>query len=156
VKVWKVILVTLVIFGAGVVAGGVLATRSQSASTEEITSKRSNQPPQQGMKPERALRMDFVDRLKKELHLTAEQLSQVEGIVQESQKRTREIWEECSPQMRAEFKATKEKINAVLNEEQRELFREMMMKHRPPHKDDKDREELPPPRDFPPREPPPE
>ena len=146
-KVWKVILVTLVIFGAGVATGSLLASRNQSDI--KTAASPNEQPSRQGMRPERALRMNFVGRLKAELHLSPEQLAQIEEIVQKSQKRTKEIWEQCSPQMKAEFKSTKEKIEAVLNNAQREQFREMMKQHRPPHKGDPNRPDGPPPPEMP-------
>lgn len=146
-KIWKVILVTLVIFGAGVMTGSLLATRSQSASKTDASL--GGQPQREGMRPERAMRMNFVGRLKEELNLTPEQLGKIEVIVQESQKRTRDIWEQCSPQMRAEYKATKEKIEAVLTEEQKEQFKEMMKQHRP-RKDDSESDGPPPREPLPP------
>ena len=132
-KIWKVILVTLVIFGAGVVTGSLLATKTHSTDSQQ-----TNQT-DPGASAPRALRMDFVDRLKGELDLSPEQLSKIETIVQESQKRTKEIWEQCSPEMHAEFKRTKEKISAVLTEEQQQKFIELMKQRRsPPRKPDEE------------------
>jgi hypothetical protein len=126
VNVWKVILVTLIIFGAGVITGGVVARRTHSRPAEESWRHSTTNRMGQGFRPERVLRMDFVTRAKEELGLTPEQLEQIELIVKESQTRTREIWDQVSPQMRAEVKATQDKIRELLTPAQRETYEELM------------------------------
>jgi len=83
--------------------------------------------------------MDFVTRAREELDLTQEQREQIETIVKESQARTRAYWEQCSPQIRAEFKATQNKIREVLTPEQCEKFEQIMKQRRPSHREDRGR-----------------
>ena len=92
-----------------------------------------------------------MTRVGDELSLTTEQKEQIEAILRESQERTRALWEEISPQMRAEFQATQEKIRDVLTPEQQQQFEELMKKGREPRRGDRDRRRPGP--DEPPGEP---
>ena len=158
-KLWKVILVTLVIFSTGAITGAVVA-RKTLPSTPETSWRASatNRMGQAFRPPDRLMRKDFVRRIQSELELTPEQADQMEAIVQESQARTRQLWEQVAPQLRAEFKATQERIQEVLTPEQEQRFEELMKKRRPTRHEERDRREpgpeppggLPPPADIPP------
>jgi Spy/CpxP family protein refolding chaperone len=148
VNTWKVILATMVIFGAGVVTGGLLvhkfslAASERSAPTAEEHARASHfahtagtnrpaQPPSAGM------RLDFLRRAQRELDLTAEQRERVDKIMKESQERTRKIMDPVQPQLREEVKKTREEFMGVLTPEQRTRFEEWMkqqhlQQHRPP------------------------
>lgn len=162
-NVWKVILVTLVIFSTGAITGGLLARKTTAHPPEESPPHSSTNRTHQGFRPDRMLRRDFLDRAQEELDLTPEQIGQLEVIVSESQARTRELWEEFAPQMRAEFKATQEKIRALLTPEQRKQFEQLMKNRRPPRRGDGERREprldanpehrTPPPTEKPPTKP---
>jgi len=105
------------------------------------------------------MRRDFIERVSEELDLSPEQRQEVEAVLSESQQRTRKLWEEISPQMRAEFKTTQEKIRALLTPEQQQQFETMLQKRHPPRGEDRDRRDRgpegppgPPPPDSPPPE----
>lgn len=138
-NLWKLILVTLVIFSTGAITGGLVA-RKTAAVPPDVSSGQSvtNRPPQ-GFRPDRMLRRDFLERAQAELELTPEQMEQVEMIVSESQVRTRELWEEFAPQMRAEFRVTQEKIRALLTPDQQAEFEQLMLKRRHPRRGEGDR-----------------
>jgi Spy/CpxP family protein refolding chaperone len=139
VNVWKVILVTMVIFATGAITGGLVVRKTSSESAAEPGRPSATNRLHQAFRPERMLRMDFIDRAQQELALTPEQMQQIEVILSESQARTREIWEEFSPQMRAEVKSTQQKIRDLLTPEQRGQFEELMKRRRAPRRADWER-----------------
>ncbi len=140
-NIWKVILVTLVIFGAGVITGGVVARRTHSQPGGESWRHSSTNRMGQGFRPEKVLRMEFITRAREELELTPEQIEQIELVVKESQTRTREIWEQVSPQMRAEVKAAQDRIRDLLTPAQRVTFEELMKQRRPSRNPERERHE---------------
>jgi Spy/CpxP family protein refolding chaperone len=143
VKYWKIILVTLVIFSTGVVTGALVARRTQRAEAGLPWRHAATNRVEQGARlPERWMRRDFVSRIQSELELTPEQAGQMEAIVRESQARTRQLWDEFSPQIRAEFKDTQARIREVLTPEQQRGFEEILKRRRPPRHED---HETPPP-----------
>lgn len=152
-KVWKVILVTAVIFASGVVTGGLVARKTLAPAQPQEFQSSTNRPGQ-AFRPDRRMRRDFVERVAEELELTPEQSAQIEAILRESQERTRKLWEAVSPQMRAEFKATQEKIRAVLTPAQQQQFEELMKRRHPPRGQDRGRREPGP--EGPPGPPPPQ
>jgi Spy/CpxP family protein refolding chaperone len=118
---WKAILAALVIFGAGVVTGGMLV--------------RLTQPPPQPASP-RSLPpaaaqwqlqlLTFGNRVERELSLTSTQRRQVDRIIAESQKRVRGVWDPIAEQMRDELRRAHEEIRAILTPEQRKQFDERL------------------------------
>lgn len=160
-NVWKVILVTLVIFSTGVITGGLAARKTAAPPPETSLQNSSTNRPHQSLKPDRMHRRNFLLRATEELGLTPDQIEKIETIVSASQIRTRELWEEFSPQMRAEFKATQTEIRALLTPEQQEQFEQLMDKRRSSRRGDGERRRPPPEADPehpepPPAEPPPE
>jgi hypothetical protein len=154
VKLWKVILVTLVIFAAGAITGAVLARKAVAGGGRESLSQTNRW--EQGLRPpDRLLRGDFVKRMQAELELSPEQVLEVETIVRESQARTRKLWEEISPQMRAEFKLTQDRLRELLTPEQQQQFEELLKKRRPARHEDRERREPPPGSEPPPASAPP-
>lgn len=152
---WKVILATLVIFGTGVITGGLLVSYSDRASHRLAGRLPVADPPLWGPGRQRVplemdpglsrenrvplafgipLRKDFLDRLNRELKLSPEQHERIERIVSEGQDRTRELW-------RVEWVATKQRIRAELTQEQQTRF-ETLFKLRP-----RDQRRPPPPPD---------
>jgi len=132
VKRWNVILATAVIFGTGVVAGTFLS-RNLAAPTPDLIHRPGDRPHSgSSQRPDRKHRTEFIMRVQEELDLTPEQRTNIEQIVRESQERTRALWEEFSPKLRAEYKSAQQEIRKVLTEEQRAKFEELMKQHRPP------------------------
>lgn len=126
-NVWKVILVTLVIFSSGVITGS-LVTRRAAPSPAEATRQWPTNPPSMS-RPERLLRSEFLTKAREELALAPEQIEEVEQIVRDSQGRMRALWDEVSPRMRAEFNDTLARIRGVLTPEQQAQFEALMKKH---------------------------
>ena len=138
---WKVILATLVIFGAGVVTGGLLVGYSDRAlhrqshkppvevqretaavtNTAAVRENRPLPPP-----PNALFRKDFMERLNHELDLNPEQHEHIEKIVSEGQDRTRELW-------RVEWIETRQRIRKELGPKQQAQFEELF-KSRPREK----------------------
>jgi Spy/CpxP family protein refolding chaperone len=116
VKSWKVILATLVIFGAGVVTGALAAKRVQVSP-----------PDRPGSIHQRA---EFMRRMEKRLDLTAVQREQIEAILSESQERTRKLWEQVGPKMKEEFQQTSKRISDELTAPQKIRFEELLQEQK--------------------------
>ena len=122
---WKVILATMVIFGTGVVTGGLLVGHFQSHPTPR--------PPGQGVGPNPGkgaqvlspggMRVDLLRRMVRDLDLTPDQRDRVDKILKESQERTRKV---MAPFMRDEWLRTTAQFRDVLTPEQQPRFDELM------------------------------
>lgn len=138
---WKVIFATVVIFGAGVVTGGLLVKYSvqppsRPARQGGVANNRI-QPISAG-----GLRIEFLRRIERDLDLSPEQREQVNKILAASQERSRKIMEPVTPKIREELQQTKEQFRAVLNPPQKVRFDELLKQqqqqqqrqreHRPP------------------------
>ena len=122
-KIWKVILATLVIFSAGLLAGGLVV--------------KSFQPPVQPVRqtnavPERWMQRMLLERMKAELSLTADQKQHIEKIFADSQGRMSELWDIINPEIQTELREVREKIRAELKPEQSEKFEQLLK--RPPQR----------------------
>ena len=120
---WKVILATMVIFGCGVVTGGLLikmagAAASIPAEVAAHPSTSTNQPPPltQIQRPE------FLHRMQKQLDLTASQRDEIAKIMKASQERNRPLWEQIAPQLRQEIKRVREEMRETLTPDQQKKF----------------------------------
>jgi hypothetical protein len=122
---WKVILATIVIYGAGVMTGGLLvnhvyrshprnprrvetpAASSNSASSTNSQNQATSKPPRQ---PE-ILSRQFLQRLDAELHLMPDQHDAVQKIITDGQNLMHktildarlEIREQLTPEQRSQF-----------------------------------------------------
>ena len=140
---WKVILATLVIFGAGVITGGLLVSYSDRAlrpgpprplpNPNQPAGAPNNLAPGQNRIPvpmPAPLRKDFLDRLQQELRLTTGQRERIERIITDGQERTRQVWQQIEPRLRRELMEARGQIREVLTPEQQVRFEELM-KQRP-------------------------
>jgi len=131
---WKVIFATVVIFGAGVVTGGLLVNYVQHshpknprrpAATAEARPSATNQLPRvaDGLKPRlpEVLSKQFLQRLDENLHLMPDQREAIQKIIADGQN-----------QMRKTLQDARLEIREVLIPEQRNEFDELMK--RPFHK----------------------
>lgn len=113
-KVWKVILATIVIFAAGAIAGGILV-KTLWAPVPEILS-----------------RQFFQARLKRELQLSADQTNRIDKIFSESNERLKIIRGLVAPEEKKELQEVRDSIRAILTAEQREKFEQLLKQpHRP-------------------------
>jgi Spy/CpxP family protein refolding chaperone len=123
VNTWKVIFATMLIFGTGVVTGGLLVKHSIPVS----------RAPRNGGLPRSPAavlaggnKLEFLRRAGRELDLTPEQRNQVDKIISASQERTRKLMEPVLPGLREEVQLTKEAFQAILTPEQRVRFQELV------------------------------
>lgn len=125
----------MVIFGAGVVTGGLLVLHSDRG--------RDSQPPRPAQRvagPVAAgvMRLEFLRRAQRELNLSPEQRQRVDAIIKESQERSRAILEPVEPQLHEELRRTREEFRSVLTPEQGARFDELIKRSQRP------REQRPP------------
>ena len=120
-KIWKVILATIVIFAAGGLAGGLLV---KSLTPPPL-------PPKPPISPIIS-QQRFQDKLKRELQLSADQTNRVDKVFHESNARIKILWDLVGPEMQKERQEVYDSIRAILNAEQREKFEQLLKQsHRP-------------------------
>jgi uncharacterized membrane protein len=134
---WKVIFATVVIFGAGVVTGGLLVNYVQHShpksnnprrggATAEVHSPATNPSPHQAdaAKPPRLpeiLSKPFLQRLDEELHLAPDEREAIQKIINDGQNQMRKVVQDARLEIRE-----------VLTPDQRKQFDELVK--RPFHK----------------------
>ena len=139
----------MVIFGTGVVTGGLLVRSSLGSRVPRPHVSGPARPLQAisagGMK------LEFLRRAERELNLTPEQRERIDKIISVSQERTRKIMEPVTPKLREDMKQTKEEFRAVLTQEQQVRFDELLKQqqrprdpHRPQTARDRPPEAIPP------------
>jgi Spy/CpxP family protein refolding chaperone len=131
VKEWKVILATLVIFGTGVVTGGLLVRQT---SLKQPRAKFPPPPVFPGaaakMNPKdlrpghEQQRIAYLRQLTDTLELAPDQAAQIGKLITDSQQRTRAVWETVQPKFNEEVRKVREQIRGVLTPEQRKKFDE--------------------------------
>jgi len=129
VNTWKVIFATMIIFGAGVVTGGLLV-RHTTLAANPLPQAASASPtnhwrPVMSMAPA-LTRVEFLRRAERELNLTREQKEQADKIISASQERTRKLLEPVSPQIREELQQTKDQFRALLTSDQQTRFDQLL------------------------------
>jgi len=123
VKIWKVILATIVIFAAGVFAGGMFVKFNTPQTSQP-------KPPVPGILSQQ----HFQARLKQELQLTADQTNRIDKIFADSKERIKILWNLIGPEVQKERQEVHENIRAILTPEQREKFEQLLKE--PPHRPD--------------------
>jgi hypothetical protein len=143
---WKIILAIVVIFGAGLVTGGLLShhlssqpsVRVEPANVEPgprpVADNHGAARPPEVPLPRLAERLskEFVRRLDKSLHLTLVQSNNIARIVADGQERNHVLWTNVAPQMRKVMQDVTAQIRAELTPEQLKQFEEQMKQYRPP------------------------
>lgn len=117
---WKVILATIVIFGAGVITGGLLVNHVQHPFHPRI----DDLP--QPLRPE-MFNKQFVKQLNDKLQLSKQQSEQIQKIIAQGQENIHDLWKIIGPQYQSDLRDTREQIKEVLSPEQRKQF-ELLMK----------------------------
>jgi Spy/CpxP family protein refolding chaperone len=134
VKIWSVVIAVMLIFGAGVVTGGLLVRtrvvqQLPAGQPQMIGSTTSATPtPAAVAAPGRQV---FVQRVRSELDLTPEQSAEVDQIMRDSHKRMQKLYEPLAPQAREETRRVRQEIQAILTPQQKKTFNEKF-KRRPP------------------------
>jgi len=129
---WKVIFATIVIFGAGVFSGGLLVNyvaRPHPGNHRPQPALPPRESADMAPRPE-VLKTNFVQRLDDELHLSPEQKGEIEQIVADGQERNRSLWLQIAPQVRTVTQDTRQRIRAVLTDEQKKQFEELFRRAR--------------------------
>jgi len=126
---WKVIFATVVIFGAGVITGGLLVNYVQHPNQKSQRSKPAvpvaaravptNQPSQLAetnkLRPPEILSKQFLQQLDESLHLKAGQREAIQKIINEGQNQIRKVVQD-----------SRLEIREVLTPEQRKQFDELV------------------------------
>ena len=132
---WKVILATIVIFGAGVITGGLLVNHVvHPAHPFMIHPPRALTPSEENLPPElrpRLLNTNFVQRLNERLNLTPKQAEQIRKIIAQAQQNTHDLWKLVGPQFQLLWRDTSEKIKDVLTPEQQWKFDQLLKQQHP-------------------------
>ena len=127
---WKAILAVLVIFGAGFVTGHVVskmseATKAPPAPATTRTAAHSSQPP---LSLEQLRKVELMGRVQKDLDLSPEQHARIEKIIEESQERIRDLWDQVAPDIHDEYEDVQKKVCQELTPDQKKTFDDLMKK----------------------------
>jgi Spy/CpxP family protein refolding chaperone len=140
VNFWKIILATVVIFGAGVTTGGLLVTYVDHAHPGNVRRPTESDPhPPAGISVPmphavEKLGKQFVQQLDDTLRLTPEQRGKIAKIIADGQKRNQEIWRtNAAPLVRQVMQEVNRQIRVELTPEQQKQFEELMKQHPPRH-----------------------
>jgi hypothetical protein len=127
VNTWKVILATMVIFGAGVVTGGLLVGHADRLRPQRPVQREASTPVRTGLPlSPNVLKLELLRRVERELDLQPEQREHVAKILSASQERTRKLMDPVTPLVREEVQRTKDEFRAVLTPDQQKRFDEML------------------------------
>ena len=143
---WNIILATIVIFGAGVMSGGLLVNHIDRANRfdrrppvfgEFRPGGERGGEPGHGMEFPRPrqpdlLNTNFVKRLDDALKLTAEQRTAIEKIIADGQEQNHNIWTNNSEQMRRVTQDVRRRLHDALTPDQQKQLDELMP--RPPRR----------------------
>lgn len=134
---WKVILATMVIFGAGVVTGGLLVRQSQKVRPFPPAGLNQHPPTAQPQRPASgsSSRLDFLRRIQPQLNLSPDQHQQIERVFVESQERTRKLMEPVTPQIREELQRAKDEFRQILTPRQQRVFDTLLKQQQQPRRD---------------------
>lgn len=139
-KPWRVILAVVVIFGAGVVTGGLIMRSTMKSSAANPPTPMPGGPPGTGIWVQS--RAQFVQKMHHQLDLTPDQCKQVDAIMKVGHEHMAKLWEPIAPQAREETKNVRVQIQAILTPAQLVKFEEVFKPHKRPEnwKDRKDKE----------------
>ena len=137
---WNVILATVVIFGTGVVTGGLLVNYVERPHPKMV--RRAENKPANATHPVEAktprapemLSKEFVQQLDSALQLTPEQRESIEKIIIAGQEENRAIWSNNAAQVRKEMQDVQHQIREQLTPEQDKQFPELLKQFRASHR----------------------
>ena len=132
---WKVILAALVIFGAGFVTGNVASKLSQitkivanSSNSTTTVARAPTRPGQPPLSLEQLRKVELMGRVQKDLDLSPEQHARIEKIIEDSQGRIRDLWDQVAPDIHDEYDDVQKKVCQELSPEQKKTFDDLMKK----------------------------
>ena len=139
----------MVIFGTGVVTGGLLVRHAGPGRDRRPQHTAGGVHPAQ---PASAgvMRIEFLRRMERELDLTPEQREPIDKVLKEGQERTKKLMDTVEPRRREEFKKSIEEFRMVLTPEQRKRFDELVKQQQQRARDQR---KTAPPRERPPQNP---
>ena len=146
---WKVILATMVIFGTGVVTGGLLVRHAAPPWVRRPQRVNDAARPAQAT-PAGIMRIEFLRRMERDLDLTPEQRAPIDKVLQEGQERMKKLMDTVEPRRREEFMKTMEEFRAVLTPEQQKRFDELVKQQQQRAREQR---KAAPPRERPPQTP---
>lgn len=139
VNTWKIALATVVIFGTGVVTGGLVVSHTDRAKPARPKQPARHTVPlwpgpvglAQGHSPEvqqnlERQTVEFVLGVGRELALSQEQRERIKQIIHEGQERSRVTWAKIAPELRHEMDEVKARIRAELTPDQRARFEDLL------------------------------
>jgi hypothetical protein len=124
-KYWQVILASIVLFGSGMASGYFLGLRKAAADVPVADETPVTKDERAPWTRDRSLR-HFVHFLEEEIQINEDQKDQILQIVQESNEKMKQIWDDVRPKAAEQMSRTNEKIKAVLSDEQVERFDKAM------------------------------
>ena len=128
---WKVILAALVIFGAGFVTGNVANRMSEAGkapAAPTATAHSTTHSAQSPLSLEQLRKVELMGRVQKDLDLSPEQHARIEKIIEDSQERIRDLWEQVAPDIHDEYDDVQKKVCQELTPEQKKTFDDLMKK----------------------------
>jgi DNA-binding protein H-NS len=151
VNTWRVILATMVIFGTGVVTGGLLV-RHAGPSRDHRPQRAAPAVHAAQPSPAGVMRIEFLRRMERELAITPEQHEPIDKVLKEGQERMKKLMETVEPRRREEFKKTMEEFRAVLTPEQQKRFDDLVKQQQQRAREQR---KAAPPKEHPPQNAPP-
>jgi len=115
----------MVIFGTGVVTGGLLVRHVDHGRDRRPQRSTGVARPAQA-NAAGVMRIEFLRRMERELDLTPEQREPIDKILKEGQDRMKKLMETVEPRRREEFKKTMEEFRAVLTPEQQKRLDDLV------------------------------
>jgi Spy/CpxP family protein refolding chaperone len=141
----------MVIFGMGVVTGGVLVRHVEHGRDRRpqrtANAVRPGQPVSPGL-----MRFEFLRRMERDLDLAPAQREPIDKILKEGQDRMKKIMETVEPRRREALNRTVEEFRGVLTPEQQKRFDDLLKQQQQRAREQR---KAAPPRDRPPQNPPP-
>jgi hypothetical protein len=164
---WKVILAAVVIFGAGVLTGGLLVNDIDHSFLQNVrlpfvgtgphpqTEGHDQLRPEEFPRPRspEMLKKEFIERFDNALKLTPAQHDAIQKIITEGQEQNHQIWTNSgvAPKMRRVMEEVQQQIRAQLTPDQQKQFETLVKQLAPRHPPrGKTPPDLPPPTNSPP------
>ena len=142
---WNLILATVVIFGTGVITGGLLVDHvvqphsksSHHASTPPAASATNNLPVMRSvdifnLKQPELLTQDFVQKLDDQLQLTPVQRDAIQKIITTGQAQNHSIATNCTALYHQVLQEVRQHIREQLNPDQLKEFEKLLKQMHPP------------------------